>query len=200
MPVKLASSPRPGLGVEALAVTGLGDVEAAVDEHLDELAGLEQVAGHAPLGAERRDERHQHDEPGVDHEPGHLGDPADVLDPVGVGEAEVVVEAVAHVVAVEQVGVAPELVELLLDEVGDGRLAGAREAGEPDDGRLLAVDDRAGRLVDLDRLPVHVVGPAQREVQQAGGDGGVGEPVDEDEAAHVAVRRRRGRTAPGGRG
>ena len=55
-----------------------------------------------------------------------LGDAADVLDPVGVGEAEVAVEAVADVVAVEQVGVAAARVQLLLDEVGDRRLAGAR--------------------------------------------------------------------------
>ena len=56
----------------------------------------------------------------------HLGDAADVLDAVGVGEAEVAVEPVAHVVAVEQVGVAAERVQLLLDQVGDGRLARAR--------------------------------------------------------------------------
>ena len=45
----------------------------------------------------------------------------------------------------------------------------------------------AGGLVDLDRLPVHVVRAAQREVQQPGTDGVVGDAIDEDEAAHVAV-------------
>ena len=43
--------------------------------------------------------------PGIDHQLRHLGDAADVLDAVLVGEAEVLVQAVAHVVAVEQVGV-----------------------------------------------------------------------------------------------
>ena len=69
------------------------------------LAG-QQLARQPPLGAERRDERHQHDQSGIDHQPGHFGDAPDVLDPVGIGEAEVAVEAVADVVAVEQIGVA----------------------------------------------------------------------------------------------
>src|SRR3546814_3651320 len=45
-----------------------------VDEHLDELAFAHQFAGHPPLGLERRDERDQHDQPGVYHQLGHLGD------------------------------------------------------------------------------------------------------------------------------
>ncbi len=128
MPVKLASSPAPGLGVEALGVAGLGHVERSVDEDLDELVVVHAVSGQAPLGAERRDERHQHDQPGVDHQRRHLGDAADVLHPVGVGEAEVAVEAVAHVVAVEQVRARAERVQLRLDDVGDRRLAGTRTA------------------------------------------------------------------------
>ena len=87
----------------------------------------------------------------------HLGDAADVLDAVGVGEAEVLVEAVADVVAVEQVGVAAERVQPLLDQVGDGRLAGAGQAGEPEHARLLALERRARGLVDVERLPVDVL-------------------------------------------
>ncbi len=129
----------------------------------------------------------QDDEPGVGQEPGDLDDASDVLDPVDVGEAEVAVEAVSDVVAVEQVGAMTEDVELLLDGVGDGRLSGTGEPGEPEHRGPLAVLAGPSDLVDLDGLPVDVVGPAQGEVQQPGGDGGVGEPVDEDEAAHVAV-------------
>ena len=76
--------------------------------------------------------RHQHDQPRVDHQPGHFRDAADVLHAVVVGEAEILVEAVAHVVAVEQVGVLAQRQQALLDEVGDGRLARARQAGEPE--------------------------------------------------------------------
>ena len=64
-----------------------------------------------PLGAERRNERDEHDQPGVDHQLRHFGDAADVLDAVGLGEAEVLVEPVADVVAVEQVGVAAARVQ-----------------------------------------------------------------------------------------
>ena len=87
------------------------------------------------LGAERRDERHEHDQPGVDHQLRDFGDAADVLDAVGVGEAEVLVQPVADVVAVEQVGVTAERVQPLLDQVGDRRLARAGQAGEPQHAR-----------------------------------------------------------------
>ena len=95
--------------------------------------GADEVAGQLALGPERRDERDQDDEAGVDHQRRDLGHPTDVLDPVGVGEAEVVVEPVADVVAVEQEGVDAERVQAPLDQVGDGRLAGTGQAGEPDD-------------------------------------------------------------------
>ena len=94
-------------------------------------SSCDEVAHGRPLGAERRDERAQHDEAGVDEQLRHLAHAADVLDPVGGGEAEVLVEPVAHVVAVEQVGVGAALGELPFDEVRDRRLAGAGKAGEP---------------------------------------------------------------------
>ena len=77
-----------------------------IDEDLDELARAQQLARHAPLGAERRDEGDQHDQAGIDEQLGRLADAADVLHPVGIGEAEIAVEAVADIVAVEQIGVA----------------------------------------------------------------------------------------------
>ena len=61
----------------------------------------------------------------------YLGDAADVLDAVGIGEAQILVEAVADIVAVEQIGEMALRMELLLDQIGDGRFAGAGEAGEP---------------------------------------------------------------------
>ena len=88
-------------------------------------------ADHVALGAERRDERGDHDQPGIDHQLGHFADAADILDPVGLGEAQILVEPVADIVAVEQKSVSPDRVKLLLDEVGDGRFARPRQAGEP---------------------------------------------------------------------
>ena len=186
MPVKFLSSPRRAF-VEALRVALLGHRERRVDEDLEELALREQLARHPPLGAERRDERDEHDQAGVDHQLGDLGDAADVLDPVGVGEAEVLVEPVADVVAVEQVGVAAQRVQLLLDQVGDRRLAGAREAREPEHAGRWPLSRGVRRLVDVERLPVDVLRAAQREVEHPGADRLVGEPVDQDEAAGVAV-------------
>ncbi len=124
---------------------------------------------------------------GVDHQLGDLGDPADVLHPVGVGEAEILVEAVADVVAVQQVGVPAGAVQLLVDQVGDGRLAGPGEPREPEHaGRWRFIAD-ARRLVDVERLPVDVLGAAQGEAQHPGADRVVGDAIDEDEPAGVAV-------------
>jgi hypothetical protein len=122
------------------------------------------VRGPAALGAERRDEGGQHDQAGVDHQLGDLGHPADVLDPVFLGEAEVLVQAVADVVAVQQIGVAAQGVQALFDQVGDGRLARARQARQPDDPAALALQRRPRGLGDVGVLPVDVVGPAQGEV------------------------------------
>ena len=85
-----------------------------------------QLAHHAPLGAERRDERAQHDQSGVRHQPGDLADAADILDPVFLGEAEIAVEAVADIVAIEQQRVCAARVQAGLDQIGDGRFAGTR--------------------------------------------------------------------------
>ena len=145
-----------GLGVEALGVALLGDRERHVDMDLDELAFAEHLAHHPPLGPERADEGGQHDQPGVEHQPRRLPDPADILGPVGVGEAEVAVEAEADIVAVEQEGVPPGGVKLLLDEIGDGRLAGAGKAGEPEQPRPSAPSSP----------------PAPRGSRRASGDGG----------------------------
>ena len=112
-----------------------------------------------------------------------LADAADVLDAVGLREAEIAVEAVADVVAVEQEGVAAERVEAALDQVGDRRLARSGEAGEPEDAGALALLRGVGGAGDVDLLPVDVGGAADGLVDHAGGDGGVGLAIDEDEAA-----------------
>ncbi len=132
----------------------------------------------------KRAQRHR---AGFHHQLRHLADAADVLHAVGVGEAEVLVQPVADVVAVEHHGVDAARVELGLDHVGDGRLAGAREAGEPQDRGLLVFQRRARLLGDGEVLVVDVGGAAQREVDQARARGGVGGAVDQDEGAGVAV-------------
>src|SRR5262249_22910529 len=66
---------------------------------------LDHGPRHPSLGAERRDKGHEHDEANIDHEPDHFGDSSNVLDSILVGETEIPVDFVAHVVAIEEVGV-----------------------------------------------------------------------------------------------
>ena len=78
----------------------------------------------------------------------------------------------ADVVAVEQVGVLAQGLELPLQPVGDGRLARGRQAGEPQHAGLLADGPRPRGLADPDLLPDHVAGAVERETVRARADGG----------------------------
>ena len=102
-----------------------------------------RLADHRPLGAERADEGGEHDQARIHHQLRRLAGAADILDPVGGGEAEILVEAEADIVAVEQEGVAPARVQLGLDQIGDGRFAGAGQAGEPEQFRPLLLEPGA---------------------------------------------------------
>src|SRR3546814_4792858 len=93
-----------GLGVQALDVTLFGDFQRRVDEDLDELAVLEQLARHPPLCPERGNEADQHDQAGIDHEPRGLGYATDVFHPVLIGKTQVLVQPVPDVVAIQDVG------------------------------------------------------------------------------------------------
>src|SRR5207248_1213584 len=180
---------RARLGVEALRVALGRDLERDVDEHLEELALAEERARRLAVGPERGHERRYHHEARLGEEFRHLRRAPVVLGPVGIAEAEILREAVAEVVAVEHVRVPPERVQTSLDRVRDRRLAGAGKTGEPDDERLLRLEARPRGAVDLERLPRDVVRAAQGKMEQPGADGVVGDAVDEDEAAGVAVLR-----------
>ena len=178
---------RLGLFIKALGVTLHADFQRRVDKNLDEFGCANQLARHAPLGTERRDERHQHNQAGIDEQLGGLADAADILHPVGVGETQIPVEAVADIVAIQQIGVLAVSHQALFHQIGDGGLARARQAGEPQHGRLLAFHDGAGLLVHVQRLPMNIGGAHQREIDHAGAHRGIGEAVDQDEAAAVAI-------------
>src|SRR5262245_15312491 len=116
--------------VEALHVALLADGERRVDEHFDETRGvLADLVADLAVRADRR----------ADRDAAVLGervrDPADAADvrvAVRLPEAEALRQVRAHDVAVEDLVVEVALLELALELRGDRRLAGAREAGEPD--------------------------------------------------------------------
>ena len=128
---------------------------------------------------------------GVDEQRRHLADAADVLVAAGLGEIEILVEAVAHVVAVQQVAVMAALHQRLFERIGDGRLARARQPGEPHHGRLLALLVGAHRGGDARRLPHHVGAGARglrmRRDDHAGAHGAEVQQVDDDERARGAT-------------
>src|SRR3546814_1891137 len=95
----------------------------------------------------------------------HLSEATDVLDTILRREAEITVDAMPHVVAVKQIGVMAERVQPAFNQVCDGGLAGAGQAGEPQAQRLLSLAGGAHALVDVDMLPVHIGRSAQRKVR-----------------------------------
>ncbi len=181
--------PASRLPVEPLGITLLRDLDGGVYEDLAEVIRTDELTRSFALGTERRDERGEDDQSGVGHQFGHFGDAPNVLDTVGVGEAEVPSQPVPHVVTVEEVGVASEGVQPPFEFVCDGRLPPrtGEPPREPDDVRPMAFEQRTGLAVHVDGLPMDVVRPAERMRNHSGTDGGVGQPVDEDEASGVAV-------------
>jgi hypothetical protein len=117
--------------VEALHVALLADLDRAVDEDLDEIAGLHERAHLVAVGPIRRDEGRDGDDAGVGEELRDLADAPDVLGAILGREPEILVQAVPDVVAVEDVGADAALGEPLLEVDRDGGLARAREPGQP---------------------------------------------------------------------
>ena len=154
-PASLAAA---GFAVQAFGVALFGHGQWRVDVDLEELSRLQVRARQLPLGLERRDEGGNHDQARIHHQLTHAGHPAHVLGPVDGREAQVAAEAVAHVVAVEQGGVAAHSVQPLFQRVGDGGFARARQAGEPHHAGLLAFAQAAGGLVDGEGLPMELGG------------------------------------------
>ena len=153
-----------------------------------------RLAHHLPLGAKRRDERAQDDQPGIDHQLGDLADAPDVLDAVGLGEAEIAVEAVAHVVAVEHVVCTPRACSrsstrlAIVDLPAPDRPVNHRIAGR---WCFRAARACLGRPSASCRWML--VARRRREGDQPGADRRVGEAVDQDEGAGVAGCRHRDR-------
>ena len=90
------------------------------------------AAAERAVGGVGAHEAHQRDGPGLGEQPGDVRGAAHVLGAGVLVEAEVAVQPVTQVVAVEQEGRAAHLEQSLLDGRGDGRLAGAGQAREPE--------------------------------------------------------------------
>ncbi len=95
-------------------------------------------------------------EAGVNEQPRDLANAADVLDAIRIREPKVPVQPMAHVVAVEHVGVHAALVQLALHDVRNGALARPREARKPENRRLVRVQPPARSLVDQQILAMNV--------------------------------------------
>ncbi len=111
--------------VEALGIARDHGLQRRLDVNLDELALRGRIAHKPAFGPERRDEGAEHDQTDVGHEPRNLADTANILDAVSRREAKILIEAMAHVVAIKQRRMRAARVQLGLDQIGDGRFAGA---------------------------------------------------------------------------
>src|SRR3954453_11822214 len=95
-----------------------------------------------------------------------------------------------NIIAIEQERMPASRRQLLLHQVGDGRLARAGQAGEPQHSRTLALELGVGFAADVEVLAVDVEGPPKREMQHPARDGRIRQLVDQDEAAERSVRTR----------
>src|SRR5581483_956673 len=142
------------------------------------------------VGAVGGNERGDADDAGVGEEFSDLADAADVFLAVPGREAEIGIQAVADVVAVEDVGVLAGVEEFAFEFGGDGGLARAGKAGEPDHAAGVVIAQGALAGVDLAVAPVDVAALVQAVGGAAGiivlgHDAAAGdfETIDDDEAA-----------------
>ena len=142
--------------VEALGISRLTDRERGVDEHLEEAVGGQALAHAGPILAVGADRGHEDDEAGVLQEARCLAEAPHVFGALLRREAEISAQAEAEVVAVEDVAVVAAGVEQGVDPRGDRALAGAREAGEPDDDAALTEPPRALLGADGGVMPANV--------------------------------------------
>ncbi len=134
---------RLGLGVQALGVANRAHLDGSIDEHLEEIPVVEDLAGGPAICPERRDEGHDDHKPGFEHEFSGLGHAADILRSVLRGEAKVLVDAGANVVTIKHEGVHAKCEEAPLEGVGDRRLARSGQTRQPDHARRLMLQPSA---------------------------------------------------------
>ena len=195
-PVKLRICPASARAVQPLRVAPPAFVHRGVDEDLQELAFLDTVARQHALGAVGRDERHQHDQPGLDEQLRHLGDAADVLHPVGLGETRG--RGSARAARCRRPGSWCGGPARAAPSPPDWRWSTCRrrQPGEPQHRRLLA-HQRGARLPcrTSRRCQWMLAGAGAQVGHHAGADRVARQPVDQDEAAQFAARPRSARTA-----
>ncbi len=139
----------------------LANAQRRVDKHSDEFALIHEISGHPALCPEWRDHRHDDNKAGTNHQSCHLGCTTDVLHPANIGETEIAADSLPQVVAVEHISMDAGFMQQLFEPVGDRRLAGTRQAGQPDHPGPLPQDSGADRLVNDQRgagMTIDVVG------------------------------------------
>ena len=93
----------------------------------------------------------------------------------------------AHIVAIQQIGVAAQIVQPLFHQIGDGRFARARKTCEPQHRRFLVQQGGAGLFVNVQCLPLHIGRAVQGKVDHPSGNRCPGCPVDQHERAGLVV-------------
>src|SRR5579871_652687 len=88
----------------------------------------------------------------------------------------------ADVIAIKHQSMYTARMQACFDKVGNGRLAGAGEAGKPQHRRLLMHEAATRLLAHGDRLMMNVGCTSQSEIDHAASDGLVAAAIDQDES------------------
>ena len=134
-----------GFLVEPFRVALLTDLDGSVDVDLDkrQLSLDMQGANGVAIFSVRTNKAGHGNGATVGEQLGNLANAADVLFPVRRGETKVLVEAMADVVAVQHIGQPATLDQGMFQREGDGALAGAAQACEPQGRSLLTQEGPA---------------------------------------------------------
>ena len=138
MPVKPLISPRRAFPYRPFGIARFAGGESGLHVHLIEAARTRRGSRPRAVVVERRDERRDADEARVGEQRRHFADAPDVLLPVLRREAQIGIESAAHVVAVDGVRGPAAVEKRALERHRQRGLAGAGQAGQPQDGAGVA--------------------------------------------------------------
>ena len=134
MPVKLGARRR-GLGIKSFTSRASASA-SGVSTKISRNSPSRNIRRTISFGPERGDEAGQDDQSRIGHQFRHLADAADILDPVGFGEPRSLLRPWRTLSPSSRKAVTSTAVSFFANQVGDGRLARAGQAGEPQHGRF----------------------------------------------------------------
>jgi hypothetical protein len=107
--------------------------QRSIDVYLDEIIRPDDISGHLPNSYGRTDKGVDAADARLHIQTGDFCDASNIFSSINFAKAQIIVDPRANIIAVQYLGKKALLKQVTLQVLGNGALAGARQAGEPND-------------------------------------------------------------------